>query len=212
MKEEDFHSDLPTQWSDESSPAVPGEDVTLEELLRRVSGVTEPIGSGLLVWRRAGMVKREFELLSGDQVVGEMYRSQEKRVTAHAECFGQAFDIQSKNSGWGGGTARIREGGRFAAKFKSGRSSYSRGWLHLPDRASLRWKSRWLTTSKRMFVDPTFDEPVVLFRKVHFQGRLTVEVEVAPAGLGRPDLPLLVVAGFFFAAQAETHGYTFKMK
>ena len=151
-----------------------------------------------LVWVQPARLKQEFELHAGDEVIATL--RWQRSSLAIAETAEQSWTIKREGFWHPRITVRIPGSDDSIATFQPGWAG--RGTLDLGPGKQLRfgapnfWRSQW------DWLDPQ-NQPLVHFKS--HQGLLKVEGEVAiePAAIKSPDMPLLVVLGWYLLVPAD---------
>jgi hypothetical protein len=148
-----------------------------------------------LIWSRPRMMKREFELRSGEEILATLRWSKGWWSTlAEAAFAGEEWTF--KRSGFWKPTVTARRPGSETdlATFKPGWTGA--GVLTLAGGATYRWDNEGHWGTAFVWKDPVGNPLVrVLHRMMKNQG----EVEISPSASALPDLPFLVVFGWYLA-------------
>jgi hypothetical protein len=151
-----------------------------------------------LVWVQPARLKEEFELRAGDEVIATL--RWQRSSLAIAETADQSWTFKREGFWHPRVTVRIPGSDDNIATFQPGWAGG--GTLDLDPGKQLRfgapnfWHSQW------DWLDP-HNQPLVHFKS--HQGLLKVEGEVAiePAAIKSPDMPLLVVLGWYLLVPAD---------
>jgi hypothetical protein len=151
--------------------------------------------SSNLSWQQPRAMKAEYELRAGDELLATLWKSGAFGMAMEAEIGTARFTLKAEGflrsritvqgAGVAGGPVVF-----FRTGFLGG------GQLALPDGWSHRWKMTSFWGSRWAFVDDS-DRPLVSFASRHGFLRAGCDVEIAPGALARPELPVLVVMGWY---------------
>jgi len=147
---------------------------------------------GELVWVQPARLKQEFDLTAGVEVVGTLRWNRASLATA--ETAGQSWTFKREGFWHPRITVRLPGSDDNIATFQpgwGGGGTLDLAWgPHVRFAAANFWHSQW------DWIDAQ-GQPVVHFKS--HQGLLKVEgqVEIEPGGIELPDLPLLVVLGWY---------------
>jgi hypothetical protein len=161
------------------------------------------LAAGELVWVQPARLKQEFELRAGDEVIGTL--RWQRSSLAIAETAEQSWTFKREGFWHPRITARIAGSDDNIATFQPGWAGG--GTLDLDPGKQLRFGAANFWHSQWDWIDAQ-NQPLVHFKS--HQGLLKVEGEVAiePGAIKSPEMPLLVVLGWYllvlFARDAAT--------
>ena len=147
-----------------------------------------------LSWQQPQAFKCAYELRAGDELLGTLRKTRKVSAAMEAEMGGARYTFEP--AGFFRGRVAVREVGteREPAVFQSG--FCGGGQLLLPDGRSYRWKMTSFWGSRWAFLDNS-DRPLVSIRPRNRVFRTGSEVEIAPGALRMPELPVLVLLGWY---------------
>ena len=145
-----------------------------------------------LVWVQASRRARTFELRSGEDVVGTLHVP--RGFFADAEMAGNHWTFERQGFWHSRVTVRIAgsdaEVALFLARWTGG------GSLELPRGRKLRFSSVNLLRSEWVWQEST-EAPLVRFKGPHGLLRARAQVDISPNAVGDPDMPLLLLLGWY---------------
>lgn len=147
-----------------------------------------------LSWQQPQAFKCEYELRAGDELLAALRKTRKFGAAMDAEIGATRFKFEP--AGFFRSRVAVREAGAagepavFQAGFCSG------GQLLLPDGRSYRWKMTSFWGSRWAFLDDS-DRPVVGFTTRNRFLRAGCDVEIVPGALARPELPVLILLGWY---------------
>jgi hypothetical protein len=150
------------------------------------------VALGGLVWVQPARLKQEFELHGGDELVGSLRWERASLATGETE--NQSWTFKREGFWHPRVTVRVAGSDDNIATFQPGWAGG--GTLFLGGGAQLRfaaanfWRSQWDWLDAQ-------DQPVVQFKSRHGLLKVEGQVEIEPGGIELPDLPLLVVLGWY---------------
>jgi hypothetical protein len=149
------------------------------------------VAMGELLWVQPARLKQEFELRADDEVVGTLRF--ERSSLASAETAHQSWTFKREGFWHPRVTVRVPGSDANVAEFSpawTGGGTLDLGGRHLRFAAANFWHSQW------DWIDAQ-NQPLVYFKS--HQGLLKTEgqIEIEPAAMTSPDLPLLVVLGWY---------------
>jgi hypothetical protein len=148
-----------------------------------------------LSWQQPQAFKCEYELRAGDELLGTLRRTGAFGMPMEAEIGASRFTL--KPGGFFRSRITVREAGATGEPAVFGRNGFlERGELALPDGRGYRWKMMSFWSSRWAFLDDS-DRPLVSFTSRNRFLRTGCEVEIGPGALARPELPVLVLLGWY---------------
>ncbi|HEY3570429.1 MAG TPA: hypothetical protein VGP73_21040 [Thermoanaerobaculia bacterium] len=147
-----------------------------------------------LSWQQPQAFKCAYELRAGDELLGALRKTRKFGAAMEAEIGGTRYTFEP--AGFFRSRVTVREAGAAGepAVFQSG--FCGGGQLLLPDGRSYRWKMTSFWGSRWTFLDDS-DRPLVSLRPRNRVFRTGSEVEIAPGALRMPELPVLVLLGWY---------------
>jgi len=147
-----------------------------------------------LIWTQSKSMSRQYQLKSGDTLIGNLGFEKASGSRASAEVTSQRWTFKREGFFHPRVTVRVPDSDVNVAVFHPQWSSG--GNLDFPDGHQLRWRCTNFWGSHWAFVHAD-NRPSILFR--HHEGILkaSAELEIDPADTSLPDLPLLVVLGWY---------------
>ena len=147
-----------------------------------------------LSWQQPQAFKCAYELRAGDELLGSLRKTRKLGAAMEAEIGATRFTFEP--AGFFRSRVTVREAGAAGepAVFQSG--FCGGGQLAMQDGRSYRWKMTSFWGSRWAFVDDS-DRPLVSLRPRNRVFRTGSEVEIAPGALALPELPLLVLLGWY---------------
>ncbi|HET9211305.1 MAG TPA: hypothetical protein VFR03_12940 [Thermoanaerobaculia bacterium] len=145
-------------------------------------------------WQQPQAFKCEYELRAGDELLGAIRKTRRFSAAMEAEIGDTRFTFEP--AGFFRSRVAVREADAagepavFQAGFCGG------GQLLLPDGRSYRWKMTSFWGSRWAFLDDS-DRPLVSFRPRNRVFRTGAGVEIGPGALRMPELPVLVLLGWY---------------
>jgi hypothetical protein len=154
-----------------------------------------------LSWQQPRALKAEYELRAGDELLATLRKSGAFGMPMEAEI--GAFRFTLKTEGFVRSRITVREAGATGEPAIFGRAGFlGKGQLALPDGRSYRWKMASFWGGRWAFVDDS-DRPLVSFTSRNRFLRAGCDVEIAPGALARPELPILVVLGWYLLLRMQ---------
>jgi len=148
-----------------------------------------------LFWQQPRAFKAEYELRAGDELLATLRKSSAFGTPMDAEIGASRFTL--KTEGFLRSRITIREAGATGEPAVFGRTGFlGAGELALPDGRSYRWKMASFWGGRWAFLDDS-DRPLVSFTSRNRFLRAGCEVEIGPGALARPELPVLVLLGWY---------------
>jgi hypothetical protein len=148
-----------------------------------------------LSWQQPRALKAEYELRAGDELLATLSKSGSFGMSMDAEIGASRFTL--KREGLVRSRITIREAGATGEPAVFARSGFlGRGELALPDGRSYRWKMTSFWGGRWAFLDDS-DRPLVSFATRNRFLRAGCDVEIATGALARPELPVLVLLGWY---------------
>jgi len=148
-----------------------------------------------LSWQQPRALRAEYELRAGDELLGILRRSGAFGMPMDGEIGASRFTL--KSGGFFRSRITVREAGATGEPAVFGRTGFlGAGELALPDGRSYRWKMTSFWGGRWAFVDDS-DRPLVSFTSRNRFFRAGCEVEIGPGALARPELPVLVLLGWY---------------
>jgi hypothetical protein len=148
-----------------------------------------------LSWQQPRALRAEYELRAGDELLGALRKSGTFSAAMEAEIGTARFTLKAE--GFFRSRIAVREAGATGEPAVFGRNGFlGAGELALPDGRSYRWKMTSFWGSRWAFLDDS-DRPLVSFRSRNRFLRAGCDVEIAPGTLARPELPILVLLGWY---------------
>ena len=146
-----------------------------------------------LHWHQPRAFRREYELWAGDELLATLWSPGSSFSALMGAKIGTS-EYSLMREGFFRDLIAVREVGAVgvAAYFRQGAVE---GELALPDDRGYRWKVMSLWSNRWAFVDES-DRPLVSFQK-----RAGCDVEIDPAALALPELPILVILGWYLLLQ-----------
>ncbi len=159
-----------------------------------------------LIWRRTVPLAPYFELLQGDRVIGDMEPASMYGMDATGECLGSSLELRLDTSLFGG----VRVGSRASMEGREGPSfrgpAYAWGRIRTPGGEVMRWRHAFT----RMYTHLLFDargEELLRLRPTFLRfGRTETRVILSRRAHARPDLPELLLVGWFLRVHGEAMG------
>jgi hypothetical protein len=150
--------------------------------------------SSNLSWQQPQAFKCAYELRAGDELLGSLRKTRKFRAAMEAEIGATRYTFEP--AGFFRSRVTIREAGAAGepAVFQSG--FWGGGQFLLPNGRSYRWKMTSFWGSRWAFLDNS-DRPFVSLRPRNRVFRTGADVEIAPGALALPELPLLVLLGWY---------------
>jgi hypothetical protein len=154
-----------------------------------------------LSWQQPQALRCEYELRAGDELLATLRKTSTFGSAMDAEIGASRFTF--KPEGFFRSRITVQETGAAGepAVFQSGFCGGGR--LALPDGRSYRWKmtSFW-GSSRWAFVDDS-DRPLVRFKSRNRLFRAGSDVEVGPGALALPELPVLILLGWYLLLRIQ---------
>lgn len=148
-----------------------------------------------LSWQQPRAMRAEYELRAGDELLAALRKSGTFGTSMDAEIGTARFTL--KTEGFVRSRITVREAGATGEPAVFGRTGFlGGGQLALPDGRSYRWKMTSFWGSRWAFLDDS-DRPLVSFKSRNRFLRAGCDVEIAPGALARPELPVLVLLGWY---------------
>lgn len=150
------------------------------------------VALGELVWVQPARLKQEFDLKADDEVVGTLHWNRASLATA--ETAGQSWTFKREGFWHPRITVRLPGSDDNIATFQPGWAGG--GTLDLAWGPQVRfaaanfWHSQWDWIHAQ-------GQPLVHFKSHHGLLKVEGQVEIEPGGIELPDLPLLVVLGWY---------------
>jgi hypothetical protein len=151
-------------------------------------------GPSNLSWQQPQAFKCEYELRAGDELLGSIHKTRKFGVAMEAEIGGTRFMLETV--GFTRSRIMVREAGAAGEPAVFQRGFFGGGQLLLPGGRSYRWKMTSFWGSRWAFVDDS-GQPLVSLRPRKRVFRTGGEVEIAPGALTLPELPMLVLLGWY---------------
>ncbi len=147
-----------------------------------------------LSWQQPQALRCEYELRAGDELLATLRKPRKLGRTMEAETGGARFTLEP--SGFFRRRVILREAGAAGepAVFQSGFCGGGR--LALPDGRSYRFKMMSFWGGRWAFVDAS-DRPLVRFRSRNRLFRAGCDVEIDPGARALPELPVLLLLGWY---------------
>jgi hypothetical protein len=147
-----------------------------------------------LSWQQPQALRCEYELRAGDELLATLRKTSTFGSAMDAEIGASRFTL--KPEGFFRSRITVQEAGAAGepAVFQSGFCGGGR--LALPDGRGYRWKMTSFWGSRWAFVDDS-DRPLVSFKTRNRLFRAGSDVEIGPGALARPELPVLVLLGWY---------------
>lgn len=154
-----------------------------------------------LSWQQPQAFKCAYELRAGDELLATLSKSGVLGMPMDAEIGTARFTLKAE--GFLRSRVTIREDGAAGEPPAFARSGFlGRGELTLPDGRSYRWKMTSFWGSRWAFVDGS-DRPLVSFTSRNRFFRAGCDVEIAPGALAMPELPLLILLGWYLLLRIQ---------
>ncbi len=148
-----------------------------------------------LSWQQPQAMKAEYELRAGDELLATLRKTAMFGTAMDAEIGASRFTL--KTEGFVRSRIKIREADAAGEPAVFGRAGFlGAGQLALPDGRSYRWKMTSFWGGRWAFLDDS-DRPLVSFASRNRFLRAGCDVEIAPGALARPELPVLVLLGWY---------------
>jgi hypothetical protein len=167
--------------------SISGFSVAYTGSVRPVSEVTDQE----LLWMQPAVRKREHELRAGDDIVATLRFQRGSLADAEADSEHWTF----KRQGFWHPRVTVRVAGSDADIAVFHPHWAGGGTLELADGRAVRlssanfWQSEWVWQEK--------DQPVIRFKGRHGIVKAKGAVEILAGAAGRPDLPLLILLGWY---------------
>jgi hypothetical protein len=140
-------------------------------------------------------MKAEYELRAGDELLATLRKSGAFGTKMDAEIGTARFTL--KMEGFLRSRITVREAGATGEPAVFLRNGlFGRGELALSDGRSYRWKTTSFWGGHWAFVDDS-DRSLVSFTSRNRFLRAGCEVEIAPGAFARPELPVLILLGWY---------------
>jgi len=159
-----------------------------------------------LIWRRIAPRQPEFELLRGNETVGDMEKSTRTGFTAVGLCFGEEWEIALKRRPFRKMRIHLERPDQHQVGCTYEGFFYGRGWIKSPGGPRFRWRHPFARIydhvleveagARLMRVRPAF---LRLFRT-------ETRVELYPPALEVLELPQLILLSWFLRIHAEKRG------
>jgi hypothetical protein len=154
-----------------------------------------------LSWQQPRAMKAEYELRAGDELLATLSKSGAFGTPMDAEIGASRFTL--KTEGFLRSRITVREAGATGEPAAFGRNGFlGGGQLVLPDGRSYRWKRTSFWGGRWAFLDDS-DRSLVSFTSRNRFLRAGCDVEIAPGVLARPELPVLVVLGWYLLLRVQ---------
>jgi hypothetical protein len=148
-----------------------------------------------LSWQQPRALKAEYELRAGDELLAILRKSGSFGKSMEAEIGTARFTL--KTEGFFRGRITVREAGATGEPAVFSRAGFlGLGQIALPDGRSYGWKMRSFWGGRWAFADDS-DRSLVSFTSRNRFFRAGCEVEIAPGALARPELPVLILLGWY---------------
>jgi hypothetical protein len=148
-----------------------------------------------LSWQQPRAMRAEYELRAGDELLAILRKSGAFGMPMEAEIGTARFTL--KTEGFLHSRITVREAGATGEPAVFGRTGFlGKGQLALPDGRSYRWRMTSFWGGRWAFLDDS-DRPLVSFTSRNRFFRTGCDVEIAPGALARPELPLLILLGWY---------------
>jgi hypothetical protein len=146
-----------------------------------------------LSWQQPRVFRAEYELRAGDELLATLWKPGAFGATMGAEIGASQYSLMTE--GFFQDRIAVREVGAVgvAAYFQK---SVLEGQLALPDNRGYRWKVMSFWSRRWAFVDDS-DRPLVSFQTRDQLFRAGCDVEIDPGALALPELPILVILGWY---------------
>ena len=152
-------------------------------------------GPSTLSWQQPQAFKCEYELRAGDELLGSIHKTRSFGAAMEAEIGGTRFTLEP--TGFFRSRITVQEAGAAGEPAVFSRAGFlSKGQLTLPDGRSYGWKMTSFWGGRWAFVDDS-DRPLVSFTSRNRFIRAGCDVEIAPGALALPELPMLVLLGWY---------------
>lgn len=150
----------------------------------------------ILSWQQPRVFRREYELRAGDELLATLRRSGAFGMPMDAEIGTARFTLKAE--GFFRSRITVREAGATGEPAVFSRVDFLGlgQQLALPNGRSYRWKKMSFWGSRWVFVDDS-DRPLVSFTWRNRFFWIGCDVEIAPGVLARPELPILVLLGWY---------------
>jgi len=157
-------------------------------------------GPSNLFWQQPRVLKAEYELRAGDELLATLSKSGTFSRAMDAEIGETRFTLEPE--GFLRSRIMVRQAGAAGdpAVFQAG--FLRKGQLALPDGPSYRWKTTSFWSGRWAFVDGS-DRPLVSFTTRHRFFRTGCDVEIGPAALAMPELPVFVLLGWYLLLRIQ---------
>jgi hypothetical protein len=153
-----------------------------------------------LSWQQPRVFREEYELWAGDELLATLWGSGGSfSATMGAKIGASEYSLGKR--GFFQDLIEVREVGAVgvAAYFRQGAVE---GQLALADNRGCRWKRMGFWNGRWAFVDDS-DRPLVSFQGRDRLFRAGCDVEIDPTALALPDLPILVILGWYLLLQYQ---------
>ena len=150
------------------------------------------VSLGGLLWVQPARLKQQFELQAGAEVVGGL--KWQRASLATGETASQSWTFKREGFWHPRVTVRIAGSDDNIATFQPGWAGG--GTLDLASAGQLRFAATSFWRSKWDWIDAQ-GQPLVHFKSHSELLKVEGEVEIEPGGIELPDLPLLVVLGWY---------------
>jgi hypothetical protein len=150
--------------------------------------------NGPLVWTQPKAMRREYQLNSGDELIGQLRFEKSYGSLATAEVASQLWTFKREGFLHPRVTMRTANADVNLAVFHPSWSGG--GVLEFPDGRRIRWRCTSFWKSEWSFVEGE-DRQLLLFKQHEGFLKISARLEFNPSDAAMPDLPLLAALGWY---------------
>ena len=159
-----------------------------------------------LIWRRIAPRLPEFELLRGDETVGDMAKSIRTDFTAVGLCLGEEWEIALKRRPFRKVRIHLEKPDQHQVGCTYEGFFYGRGWIKSPSGSRFRWRTPFARIYDHV-LEAEAGVRLMRFRPAFLRFfRTETRVELYPPALEILELPQLILLSWFLRNHAEQGG------
>jgi hypothetical protein len=158
-----------------------------------------------LSWQQPRVFRAEYELRGGDALLATLWRAGHGSATMGAKIGASEFSLMAEGFFWR--RIAVREVGAVGVAAYLQRGAVE-GELALPEGRGYRWKLTSFWHRHWAFVDDS-DRPLVSFQARDQLFRAGCDVEIDPGALALPELPILVILGWYLLLRMQDESAAF---